>query len=288
MEKEAEVIQVRDEPHLEIEPAVTLPKVENIQHNFGIIKEYAEKLKEFWEPVIIEEKDIASIKPKRTKIKNLQDAIARYRIDTIKDFKKPIDDFEKTCKQIEATLKETYESLGNKIKVFEDLEKSKKQEIISKIIQEKIVEKQFEGSTITEDVIIFDSRWLNKTYDIKTVETDIDDQILTFIKSEEQKKENQKTLITFLETVDPNNILQHEKYIERLKYVNDVNLVMKDIQNDLTQDTLHIKNESNGLVVNTNHNVFEETSLISVCFAGTYEQVEKLRQYAFELGMEEF
>ena len=92
-------------PSFDLEVEVKIPKdMPKVEHNLDKLESYAEQLKEFYGSLIIEEKDVKDAEAEVTKLNKLIDKVKRLRIDSINDYKKPIDDFESTAKKIEALL----------------------------------------------------------------------------------------------------------------------------------------------------------------------------------------
>lgn len=107
-------------PTLDLTLDVRIPKMEPITHNLGNVKEAVIKLDEFYEGLIITEDDIKGAKKELTKLRALLKAIEDNRKESVKEFKKPIDDFETTSKEIEKLLKGTIESLKSRVEEFKE------------------------------------------------------------------------------------------------------------------------------------------------------------------------
>ena len=107
-------------PALDLTLDVRIPKMEPIVHNLGNVKEAVIKLDEFYEGLIITEDDIKGAKKELTKLRALLKAIEDNRKESVKEFKKPIDDFETTSKEIEKLLKGTIEALKNRVEEFKE------------------------------------------------------------------------------------------------------------------------------------------------------------------------
>ena len=74
--------------------------------------------------------------------------------------------------------------------------------------------------------------------------------------------------------------LNEAMYIERFKYNRDLTSVLGDISRDN-----NVSHETS--TVSGTTQVFNEVALLKISFSGNAEQIEKLRAYAKEIGMEE-
>jgi predicted nucleic acid-binding Zn-ribbon protein len=79
----------------------------------------------------------------------------------------PLREFLLTCKEIKDTVGEAVEIIAGAVNAYEDKRKRRKRELVEKIF----LSKKFDIVPLDR---IFDPRWLNKTYAIETVESDID------------------------------------------------------------------------------------------------------------------
>ena len=144
----------REEPHLSFEPVIELPEIPEVTHNLDVVKQYAQDLKDFWQPVVFTSEQVDKAKEVKASINKLVKKVGDLRKETVKEYKKPIDDFEKTAKETEAILKEASEVLNNKINVFVEQEQNKKKEKIEKII----VEKTNHNADIKFEEIVWETR----------------------------------------------------------------------------------------------------------------------------------
>lgn len=259
----------REEPHLSFEPVIELPEIPEVKHNLNVVKQYAQDLKDFWQPVIFTSEQVDKAKEVRIGINKLVKKVGDLRKETVKEYKKPIDDFEKTAKETEAILKEASEVLTNKINVFVEQEQNEKKEKIGNIILEKT-----KNSEVTFHDIQFDSRWLNKTYKLSDIEKDIDNQIKEFTQLMETKKLAKENLRLKLEQLDPGHLLTHEVYLTKLDYVDNVDMVFASALEDFKKYTEIAEPEP------VNINDIFKTTTYKVTFEGSFEEIQKLKEFA--------
>ena len=129
----------KEEPHLSFEPVIELPEIPEVAHNLDVVKQYAQDLKDFWQPVVFTSEQVDKAKEVKASINKLVKKVGDLRKETVKEYKKPIDDFEKTAKETEAILKEASEVLNNKINVFVEQEQNEKREEINNLITDYIL-----------------------------------------------------------------------------------------------------------------------------------------------------
>ena len=223
-------------PTLKVDLDVQLPEITPVKHNLNIIEDYAKQLNDFYSKLVFTSDQYNEAKDERAKVNKLQKAIADNRKEIIKEYKQPIDDFEATSKRIEKLLEATSNTIGASIEQF-DLEQQKiKEEKINKLIE--IIRRDFIINNIkfekelTEHVIEFDKRWFNKTYKDSDLEDDIENQFREKVEDLNNFQTAIGTIKSFFETINTDDLLNEDVYLERYKYTRDVNLVINNIKAD--------------------------------------------------------
>lgn len=261
----------KEEPHLSFEPVIELPEIPEVKHNLDVVKQYAQDLKDFWQPVIFTSEQVDKAKEVKAGINNLVKKVGDLRKGTVKEYKKPIDDFEKTAKETEAILKEASEVLNNKIKVFVEQEQEEKRKDILNLINKIISDTE---ANVTIEEITFDPRWLNKTYKRSQLQDDIVTQIKDILNTKETKRLLKDNLRLKLEQLDPAHLLTHEVYLTKLDYVDNVDMVFASALEDFKKYTEIAEPEP----VNIN-DIFKPTTY-KVTFEGSFEEIQKLKEFA--------
>lgn len=262
----------REEPHLSFEPVIELPEIPEVKHNLDVVRQYAQDLKDFWQPVIFTSEQVDKAKEVKASINKLVKKVGDLRKETVKEYKKPIDDFEKTAKETEAILKEASEVLNNKINVFVEQEQEEKRENILRLIN-GILDDSKTG--ITDDEIVYDPRWLNKTYKMSQIEEDVKNQINSILTVKETKKLAKENLRLKLDQLDPEGILNHEVYVTKLDYVDNVDLVFASATNDFEELKRSIMEQP----ILEIDDIFKTTTY-KVTFEGSFEEIQKLKEFA--------
>ena len=281
-------------PSLSVDLDIDIPKIEPIKHNLGIIEDYAVELKEFYGKLVFNDTQYKEAKDERAKVNTLVKKLKENRIETVKLFKEPIQDFEDTSKRIEKLLEESAGIIDSSVKKF-DLEQ---QEIKRKAIEEKIetIREQFMQSyveyanRIVTLNVWFNDKWFNKTYKDKDLEADIVTQFNELIDDLDLFKRDAQTIVDFFNAADTEHKLNKEIYIERFKHCRDVNTIINDIKTDLqnsVKSPIEVKEPElvdpfAGLSVNTPK---EDKKLQKIEFMGTDEQCKMMIDYALSIGI---
>lgn len=276
---------VKEEPTLAFEPVIELPKVAPIEHNLSIIEEYAKDLKEFWQPVVFTADQVDKAKDVRASVNKLVKKVADLRKEKVAEYKQPIDDFESTAKTTEKLLKETADLLGQKIDVFVKLEQDKKQAEINNLIEVILSDELYKEIKFEE--IVQNPKWLNKTYTMTTIEADILDMVKDLLQDKANKKLIKENLKLKLEQLDPGHLLNHDVYLTKLEFMNDLDIVYASAQNDLEELNRVASNTIAKAQAIDIDSIFSSETKYRVTFEGTLTELDKLKEYAKQLGIKE-
>ena len=285
-------------PTLKVDLDINLPEIPPIQHNLGIIEDYAKNLKDFYGKLVFTSDQYKEATDERAKVNKLVKTMEDNRKETLKEYKKPIDDFEATSKRIESLLKEASALLSSKIEVF-DLEQQKiKEQMINEKIEE--IRKSFVndfleyGKPLNELVIEFDKRWFNKTYKDKDLEADIVAQFNEKIDDLDKFKADAEMICNFYNTIDVEHILNKEVYVEMYRHTRDVTEVINRIKADYeakkkpiekTKEEPSIIDPFAGLSINNPAITQAEEVLYTIKLICNKEQLEKVKVFAKENGI---
>lgn len=278
-------------PTIDLTLDVRIPKMEPIEHNLGNVKEAITKLNEFYDSLIFTEDQVSDAEKELTKLRGLLKTIEDNRKETVKEFKKPIDDFEGTSKDIEKLLKESVEIIKSKIEGFKkQAELEKIEEIkgyIHEVYESFIIENPQYKEDILEDQIVYNEKWLNKTFKVSQMKEEIAQQ---FIDKRNWLDNYNKDVNTIKDFVELNNKeLNLEKYITEYKYTQNLTDVLEHIKRDSAEvktvlgTTNHFDVEANMDAPIDPFAQFDINKTIKV--TGTIEQIEALKVYAYTLGI---
>lgn len=282
---------------VEVKIPKDLPKVE---HNLDQLKEYAINLNEFYKKVIITNKDIKEAEAEKAKLNTLINQVKRLRIDKVKEYKQPADDFENTAKEIESILSEASNTIKSSLDIFENKRiEDKRIQVIRPLINNAISQAFVKGYLIDVHLIVENPKWFNKTYKDTDIERDIQSQVDEIIRLETSLNEGIEAIKLTISTVNNPN-LNEAMYIERFKHSRDLASVLNDIKrdNNVSRETANEQQRTANEQQMTIDDIFGtrpqidgdwvvEEPKFNITFRGDADQIYKLRAYAKELGMEE-
>lgn len=113
-------------PSFDIEIKAEIKGVAKIENNINQVKEIALAMKEYYSQIEFEnEEEITLAVEEKKKVNDFKKEVSKYRIDLVKEYKKPIDLFEQTAKETEAILTEVYEGMNKPVNNYRDKQKQK-------------------------------------------------------------------------------------------------------------------------------------------------------------------
>lgn len=170
-------------PTFDMELIVSLPKnMPKVEHNLDKLEEYAKNINEHYSKLIIQKEHIKDAEAEKAKINNLIKDVKRLRIDKLKEYKQPIEDFEETAKRVEFILLEASETIKASLDIFEGDRKEEKYENVIKPLINNIISQEFvKGNFINPDDIEENPKWYNKTYKDEDIEKDIQLQVYAIV-----------------------------------------------------------------------------------------------------------
>ncbi len=185
-----------------IVPSVEITLGEAKLNNKDEIAQVLERSKKYIGLVITTEDDVKFVYRTRTQMNNLIKALDRKRIDIKNEMYEPIAAIEKEIAELISIVRETHGDLDETYKAYEQKLKDDKQLEIDDII-----------ATLSEGYEIeHNPKWLNKTYKLEEITTDI------LVSVKEQKREEEKyeqSKATIIQTAEANN-LTSDGYIQLL------------------------------------------------------------------------
>ena len=98
-----------------------------IESNMTDVKLFVEQLKGYYQDVKFDENTLKEAKEEKAKINKFKTEVADYRKDIIKQWKEPVDNFEKSAKEVESLLTETYDIINNQVSAYDNQKKQEKE-----------------------------------------------------------------------------------------------------------------------------------------------------------------
>ena len=205
--EEAKIISEKIiEKPMEIEPVAEITGTQKITNNIKDVNEYAVKLKEYYSTKIVTEETLNDYKIEKANINKIKDKIADYRKTIVKEYNKPIAEFEIIAKMAENTLKEAYECINEQCNQFDVQKKQEKIEECKRYFNEVCEQKNI-------SFVIYEKMNQNVTLSssFKKLYSEIDvfieniDKDITTIESMEDKEE---ILIDYMKTLNLSDSIQ--------------------------------------------------------------------------------
>lgn len=148
-------------PSLELEVQAKVGSIGTIDSNIELVKAKAEEIKSWYLNLAVTEDMLPDAKADKAIINKLKSAVSSYRKDTIAEFKKPIDYFEKTAKETERILGEAYDAINDQVRKYEDERRAEKNNEIRNAFNEYAKE-------LGIDFVDYDRLDINVTLSAKT------------------------------------------------------------------------------------------------------------------------
>lgn len=272
--------EVLEKPTFNKEIEVIIPKdMPEIEHNLNELKNFTNDLERYYAKLIFTDEQIDEAKEEKKKINSLIETVKRLRIDNVKRYKEPIENFETTAKEIEKGLKGAIDNIQVYIDKAEDKRKlEKKVKIIEPIINTAISNAFVKGYLINKDDIMEDSRWYNKTFKDDDIESDVENQINEFIRQEDELNKG-------IEIIKRFNHPNQDVYIERFKHTRNLENVLDEISISLKKNKEVVDKKINDI------SMFDNTpqqtlKTLTMTFKGSQSQMMQLCNYAEQLGIE--
>lgn len=196
------------------------------------------------------------------------------RIRLEKEFMQPFSDFKDVVSETTAMIKDASAKIDEIVKEVENKAKELKKSEIQKVY-EKVVSKEAISSIINLDMV-FDERYLNKTYEIDKVEKDLEDKIYKIardleaiknLKSEHELALTNQYLKTFNlgEVIIENNRLNELKQNTAKAEIKQEEIIKEKIEEIVTTKVISEDEE--------------DTRTYELSISGTLDQHRKLKEF---------
>lgn len=181
-----------------------------------LAKEDTEKYKNY----VVTSETLESDTKKRAELRNYAKKINARRLEIEKEISKPIKEFKSKCDAIIELYNSSADLIDEQVKVFETKEKENKRKEIE-TIYEKLVSAIAISNLINLEML-FDERYLNKTYKLEDIELDLNTKITKISNDIEAIKnlnsEYEVSLTSFyLKNFDLSSVLAENKRLQKLK-----------------------------------------------------------------------
>lgn len=136
MNEKKEEMAIITKPEFKGEIRAEIKGLSQIEDNIKEVNEFAVKLNEYYSNVIFTEETLKEAKTEKANINKFKDKVADFRKKIVAEYNKPIEIFEKTAKETEILLKETYTFINLQVQEYEDKQKQKKEKDVKEYYQE--------------------------------------------------------------------------------------------------------------------------------------------------------
>lgn len=264
-----------------------MQELKPINFNFEELKKELSLQLDKYKKITYTEETMKEAKEDRSKLNKLSKAINDRKIEIHKEFEKPYTEFEKKIKIILEMINEPLQLIDSQVKEYENKQKEQKKQEIEQYFNEKIGDYK---NLINFEQIFID-RWLNTTYKMTTIQTEIDHIFaktksdLTVldgqIKDEAVNKQVKDFYFSNIENAsvlslslqEGMRIMDTTKKLEELKEKQEI---PQNITNNIQNDT-----ESSQNMTKDAENITSEQNLIQLDFRVwvTKEQMSKLKEF---------
>lgn len=136
MNEKKEEMAIITKPEFKGEIRAEIKGLSQIEDNIKEVNDFAVKLNEYYSNVIFTEETLKEAKTEKANINKFKDKVADFRKKIVAEYNKPIELFEKTAKETEALLKETYANINLQVQKYEDKQKQEKEKEVKEYYQE--------------------------------------------------------------------------------------------------------------------------------------------------------
>ena len=139
--KEAKVVEENEiksleKPEFKNNIKAELKGITKIEDNINDVKDYALKLSKYYSVKEFDEETLKDAKSERAEVNKFKEKVADFRKEITKRFNEPLNKFIDTAKETEGILKETYDTINNQIKGYEEKQKEEKTEEVKDYFNE--------------------------------------------------------------------------------------------------------------------------------------------------------
>lgn len=156
-----------------MELVVKMPTIaEAIDCNFEEVKAWVSEKAEFYKGLTYTDDQVKEAKADRATLNKVKKAFNDERIRVKKEYMKPIEDFERKCNELVNIVDAVSEDIAKQITAFDERRKQEKNEAVLNLFYSDVKRPEW-----LDFEMIRDKRWLNATYSLSTVKTDISERL---------------------------------------------------------------------------------------------------------------
>lgn len=131
-------------PSFDLEVKAEIKGIPQIEDNIEKVKEIAIATKEYYSTVVFTEEVMNEAKNEKAEINKFKSKVAGFRKSIMEEYKLPIANFEKTAKETESILSDTYDVINVQVAEYETKIKEEKREEIKSYFEEYAASKNID------------------------------------------------------------------------------------------------------------------------------------------------
>ena len=234
-----------------------IKSIGQIEDNINDVKEYALDLAKYYKNVVFTEETLKDAKTEKAEVNKFKKKVADFRKQVSERWNQPLEQFIKVAKETENILGNTYDSINNQAKHYEDEQKENIKKLCEKFFNEYAVSQEV-------DFLKFEQMNMNVTLGMVTEKGQL-------------TKKTQEQITLFIDKVlDDVNLINSQEYIDEMiiEYKKDLNVsraITEVKKRHIELEKVKEENESKKTQELTDEIMLEKINSIS---APTEEKVE--------------
>lgn len=194
-------------PVFKSEIKAEIKKVGEIEDNIQEAQDYALKLNEYYSRIVFTEDILKEAADEKAKVNKFKDEVKKFKKNIIEEYNKPIDNFKELCNTTIALLEDTYKTINEQVKVYDEKIIAEYTEIIRSYFDEYAESKKI-------DFVLFE---------------DMNFKVLkgSLTESKNLTKKTKETIEKFIDKiVDDITLINSQQYVDEMmiEYKKDLNV----------------------------------------------------------------
>ena len=161
-----------EKPSLDFEVKAKIKSLGMIEDNILEVKEKTIKLNEYYKTVNFTEETMKQATEEKANVNKFKKAVSDYRKNIVAEYNKPIENFEKTAKETEKILADTYNTINEQVEKYNNNKKEEIRKETKQYFNEYMISKNI-------DFVKYEQAGINIT--LNASKKSLQDQCRTFI-----------------------------------------------------------------------------------------------------------
>lgn len=269
-------------PNFNLTVEANIDGVSKIESNMETVKNQAIEIRDWYSNLVISEDMLDDIKKEKAEINKAKSVVADYRKNIVKEFKKPIEQFETLAKETESLLGEAYTTCNESVKRYEEETKAKKSKEVEEYFNEY-------AQSVNIDFVNYIQANINVTLtasmkSLKQQAKDFIDKVVSdinLINTQEESMINE-ILIEYKRTLNVSNsiieVTNRHKALEEEKKRQEA---LKELRAKEVEQEKKVEE-----VIQPKEIIEEQKYKATFTVLGTIEQIKSLKEFMNEKGIE--